>query len=102
MHQSCDRKDTPFLIRYCTCHIEYLFRIDVTGSRDSESLSSALLPVSLLYVQIHLYRLVNISDINSLLLRVREKKRVRTDVRELQLSLRKYQAREKFVLISFP
>lgn len=90
------------MIRYCTCYIEYLFRIDVTDSRDSESLSSALLPVSLLDDQIHLCTLVNISDINSLLLRDREKKRVRTNVKELQLSLRKYQAREKFALISFP
>lgn len=63
MHQSCDIKDTLFMIRYCTCYVEYLFRMDVTDSRDSESLSSALLPVSLLDAQIHLYSLVNISDI---------------------------------------
>lgn len=62
------------MIRYCTCYIEYLFRIDVTDSRDRESLSSALLPVCLLDDQIHLHTLVNISDTNSLLLRDREKK----------------------------
>lgn len=101
MHQSCDIKDTLFMIRYCTCYIEYLFRIDVTDSRDSESLSSALLPVSLLDAQIYLYTLVNISDINSPP-QGKGEKRVRTNVWELQLSLRKYQAREEFALISFP
>lgn len=89
------------MIRYGTCYIEYLFGIDVTDSRDSELLSSALLSVPLLDAQVHLYTLVNISDINSLLLRDGEKKRARTVVRELQLSLRKYQAREKVALISF-
>lgn len=82
--------------------MEYLFRIDVTDSRDGESLGSALLPVSLLDAQLHLYTLVNISGVNSLLLSDREKKRARTNVRGLQLLLRKYQAREKFALISFP
>lgn len=75
MHQSCDIKDILFMIRYCTCYIEYLFRIDVTDSRDriSESLSSAL-PVSLPDAKIHLYTLVNNSDISSVLLRDGEKK----------------------------
>ena len=57
------------MIRYRTCYIEYLFRIDVTDPRDriSESLSSALLPVSLPDAKIHLYTLVNNSDISSVL-----------------------------------
>ena len=70
------------MIRYCTCYIEYLFRIDVTDSRDriGESLSSALLPVSLPDAKIHLYTLVNSSDINPVLLRDGEKKTEETAV----------------------
>lgn len=75
MHQSCDIKDIVFMIRYCTCYIEYLFRIDVTDSRDriGESLSYALL-VSLLDAKIHLYTLVNNPNMSPVLLRDEEKK----------------------------
>jgi len=64
------------MIRYCTCCIEYLFRIDVLDSRYriGESLSSASLPVFLQDAKIHLYTLVNNSDISSVLLRDGEKK----------------------------
>lgn len=63
------------MIWYCTCYIEYLFRIDVTDSRDrtGESLSSALPPVSLQDAIMCLYTLVNNSDIRSALLRDGEK-----------------------------
>lgn len=59
------------MIRYCTCYIEYLFRVDVTDCRDriGESLRSAVLPVFLPDAKIHLYTLVNNSDISSHLLR---------------------------------
>lgn len=75
MHGSYDIKDILFMIWYCTCYIEYLFRIDVTDSRDKtgESLSSALPPVSLQDAMMCLYTLVNNSDIRSALLRDGEK-----------------------------
>lgn len=68
-------KDILLIIRYCTSYTEYLFRIDVTDPRDKigESLSSVLLPVSLQDAKVHLYTLVNNSDIGSVLLSDEEK-----------------------------
>jgi len=54
--------------------MEYLFRIKVTGSRDriSESLSSALLPVSLQDAVICLYTCINNPVVTSACLRYGE------------------------------